>query len=138
MSALATHRGGCHCGGLRIEADLNVLEPATPYGAPIRCNCTFCRKRGAVTMMIAPSAFRVTHDETEARYEPKPHIGYFGFCGRCGVHVYARGHLDLLGGDFVTVNLDVLDDVPREKVKVAVLDGRDETWTVVGTGPMLG
>jgi hypothetical protein len=133
-----TYRGGCHCGGLQVEADLSVLHPATPYGAPIRCNCTFCRKRGAVTMMIAPAAFRLLRHETEARFTPKPDIGYYAFCGTCGVHVYARGHLEQLGGDFVTVNLDVLDDIPRERVTVAVLDGRGETWSVVGTGPLLG
>ena len=135
---LRTYRGSCHCGGIQVEADLNILEPATPFGAPLRCNCTFCRRRGAVTMLIAPSAFRLLKGETESRYEPKPDIGAFVFCGTCGVHVYATGSMELLGGDFVTVNLDVLEEVPRDQVSVAVLDGREESWTVVGSGPMLG
>ena len=133
-----TFHGGCHCGGLRIEADLCPEHPATPFGAPMRCNCTFCRKRGAVTMMTTPSAVRVVEARTEARYAPKPDVGFYAFCGTCGVHVYGSGHLEMLGGDIVTVNLDVLDDFDRETVEVAVLDGRDETWSILGSGPLLG
>ncbi|MEC7521474.1 MAG: GFA family protein [Myxococcota bacterium] len=133
-----TYRGGCHCGGLRVEADLNVLEPASPYHAACRCNCTFCRRRGAVTMLIPPSAFRVIEARTEARYVPKPEVGAFVFCAVCGVHVYGTGHMEMLGGDFVTVNLDALDEVPRAEVQVGILDGRDETWTIVGQGPLIG
>ncbi|MCA9606126.1 MAG: GFA family protein [Myxococcales bacterium] len=133
-----TFHGGCHCGGLRVEADLSIEHPPHPHAAPIRCNCTFCRKRGAVTMMITPRDFRVVHDETETRYAPHPEIGYYAFCGRCGVHVYGAGHLAEVGGDFVSINIDVLEDVPREKVTVAVLDGRGETWSIVGSGPLLG
>lgn len=137
-SETRTYRGSCHCGGIEVEADLNIFHPETPFGAPMRCNCTFCRRRGAVTMLIGPSAFRLLKNETEARYQPKPEIGAYMFCGTCGVHVYATGSMDQLGGDFVTVNLDVFEDVPRDQITVAVLDGRDESWGVVGSGPMLG
>ncbi len=133
-----TYRGRCHCGGIEVEADLNIFEPATPYNVPMRCNCTFCRRRAAVTMLIPPSAFRVLKSETEARYEPKPEVGAFVFCGKCGVHVYGTGSMELLGGDFITVNLDVLEDIPRDRIDVAILDGRDESWTAVGSGPLIG
>ena len=137
-SASSTYRGGCHCGGLQIEVDLSLASPPSPFHAPSRCNCTFCRKRGAVTMLVHPSAFRVLAGDTEARYAPKGDTGHYAFCGTCGMHVFARGHLEQLGGDFVTVNLDTLEDFPRDQVTVAVLDGRNDTWAFLGTGPLLG
>ena len=33
------------------------------------------------------------------------------FCKHCGIHCFGRGHLEVLGGDYVSINLNTLDDV---------------------------
>jgi len=39
-SAFVTHRGGCHCGAVRFEAD------AAAYLMVQDCNCSICSKVG--------------------------------------------------------------------------------------------
>jgi hypothetical protein len=46
----------------------------------------------------------------------------------CGVHCFARGHLDVLGGDYVSVNLNALDGVDVDDGKVVYWDGRHDNW----------
>ena len=53
------------------------------------------------------------------------------FCKVCGTHAYHRGNLPELSGEFVSVNLACLDDMPLEeleKVKVRYADGRNNEW----------
>jgi hypothetical protein len=50
------------------------------------------------------------------------------FCKTCGVHVFARGHLDVLGGDYASVNINCLDDVDPNRVSVGHWDGRHNNW----------
>ena len=56
-----------------------------------------------------------------------PHGGSH-FCKHCGVHAFARGHLDGLGGDYVSVNLNCLDDINPRDVRVIYWDGRHNNW----------
>jgi hypothetical protein len=53
------------------------------------------------------------------------------FCRHCGVRPFGRGHLDVLGGDFCTINLACLDDVEPADLIDAPLhfsDGRNNNW----------
>ena len=52
-SHVKTHAGGCLCGTVRFEAELDLTEPVS------RCNCTFCVKVGATATIVKPSALRV-------------------------------------------------------------------------------
>ena len=46
----------------------------------------------------------------------------------CGVRPFGRGHLKELGGDYMTVNLNALDDIDPADVKVNYWDGRHNNW----------
>ena len=44
----------CHCGGVEIEVSLpNGLNKL------IRCNCSICKRRGAVMAMVGPNDLKV-------------------------------------------------------------------------------
>ncbi len=50
------------------------------------------------------------------------------FCRNCGVQCFSKGHLAELGGDYVSVPLNVLDDVDLAEVSVTHWDGRHNNW----------
>ncbi len=116
------HTGSCHCGDVRYEA---VVDP----NAGMRCNCSICTKLGVVGGVVKPAAFTLLSDEsTLASYSRYPEVGQRYFCKRCHVLCFARGHLEELGGDFVSVNLNTLDDHDPWAAPVMYWDGRHDNW----------
>jgi hypothetical protein len=122
-SGARTYRGGCHCGAVRFEADLDLTRPVS------RCNCTQCTKRGATTSIVKPEGFRLLAGESAlGAYEWGGRTGRFSFCSRCGIFVFLRGSLAELGGAYVSVNVACLDDVEPSALKVVHWDGRHNNW----------
>jgi hypothetical protein len=118
-----TYQGGCHCGAVRFEADLDLDKGAS------RCNCTLCTRRGALTMIVRPGAFRFT-SATDAlgEYTWGARLAHYRFCRVCGIQLGGAGHLEVLGGDYVSVNINCLDDVDPATVKTVHFDGRHNNW----------
>lgn len=44
------------------------------------------------------------------------------------MHCFGRGHLEELGGDYVSVNVNTLDDIDPSLLQVVYLDGRHNNW----------
>lgn len=115
--------GGCHCGAVRYEVRLDLSEGVT------RCNCTICSKLGRSNMLVKPDAFRlVAGAENLAKYLWGGKIGEYLFCKTCGVHAFSRGHLEQLGGAFVSVNVNCVDDVDVSTLDCKYWDGRHNNW----------
>ena len=125
METTRTYEGGCHCGAIRftVEADLSK-------GAG-RCNCTICNKLGTTGTIVKPHAFRLlAGKEALGTYEWGHKVSRRHFCRACGVHCYGAGHLAELGGDFVSVNVNCLDDVDPNELSISYWDGRHDNWAV--------
>jgi hypothetical protein len=117
------HVGSCHCGAVRFAIEMD--EKA----APSRCNCTICTKIGAIGCIVRPPAFELRAGEGSLGvYEWGGKVARRHFCKTCGVFCFSRGHLDVLGGDFVGVNLNTLDDLDPSQLKVVHWDGRHDNW----------
>ena len=128
--AAMAHRGSCHCGAVRFEVDLEAEAGGT------RCNCTICTKTAQVGAITKPEAFRLLSGEASlGAYEWGSKMSRRYFCNRCGIHVFGRGHLDVLGGDFVSINLNALDDIDVGQLAITFWDGRHDNWRA-GTRPM--
>lgn len=116
------HHGACHCGAIRYEVELESGFQAT------MCNCSVCTKVGARSALVKPAAFTVLSDEAAAgRYVFGP-VGTRFFCTKCGVHCYGRGHLVEVGGDYVSINLNTIDDLELAGLPLSHWDGRHDNW----------
>lgn len=117
-------RGSCACGEVHFEASVDLDRGGA------RCNCTLCIKFHQSSSYVKPSAFRVTAgEERVVRFRRNPaYEMYRHFCGRCGTQLYGTGHLAELGGDFVSVNLQCLDGVEIDALRIGYWDGRHDNW----------
>ena len=116
------HPGSCHCGAVRFEVQVDA-------SAGGRCNCTVCTKVGLITGIVKPEAFRLLAGESSlSSYEWGGRTAQRYFCKSCGVSVFSRGHLPEIGGAYVAVSFNALDDVDPADVKVSYWDGRHDNW----------
>lgn len=123
-AGLRKHAGGCHCGAVRFEVEYDVKSGGA------RCNCSICNRLGATTTIVKPSAFvLLSGKESLATYEWGGKTGQRKFCKVCGVHCFGPGYLEQVGGDYVSVNLNCLDDVdPNDLAPLIYWDGRHNNW----------
>ena len=122
VSCASLHTGGCHCGAVRYQVRLDASRGG-------RCNCSVCNKVSQLGAMVKPEAFELLAGKDEiSEYAFGQKISTRSFCKQCGVHCFGKGHLAVLGGDFVSVNLNTLDDVDPIDVRVVYWDGRHDNW----------
>ncbi|HYO94041.1 MAG TPA: GFA family protein [Polyangiaceae bacterium] len=118
MADPKTHSGGCHCGKVRFEVQLDLGEPA------ITCNCSICGKTGAMLRFVPADQFTLKSGEdalTDYLFNKKQihHL----FCSVCGVRPFARGS-DPKGNDMRAINVRCLDDVELGSIPTHAVDGR--------------
>jgi hypothetical protein len=86
-------------------------------------------------MLVKPQDFRLVAGEADlSDYQFGSKSMHLVFCKHCGVRPFGRGHLDVLGGDFYSVNVACLDNVdPSELANMPVryADGRNDKWEAV-------
>ena len=123
---MKTHRGACHCGFVRFEVDAELDHVRS-------CDCSICRKRGALIHRVPNDALRLltpTFAElTLYQWHTRTAEDYF--CPRCGILPFRRprhrsaqetadGRPDFSGWG---VNVRCLDGVDLEVIPVKRIFG---------------
>jgi len=98
------HLARCHCGAV-------VLELQLPDGIvdPRRCNCSLCRRRGAIVGAVPREGLRVLQDGGRLRlYQFNTHVAEHYFCATCGIYTHHRRRSN---PDYYGYNVGCLDGV---------------------------
>lgn len=87
---LPKHKASCHCGAVELELTL-------PKGIedPRRCDCSICRRKGAIVASVALSGLRIVKGAevlTEYRFNTMTARHYF--CSVCGIYTHHQRRSD--------------------------------------------
>jgi len=111
------HKAACHCGAIELEIKL-------PDGLrdPSRCNCSICRKRGAIAISVELADLNVTKGaEKLCLYQFNTMTAKHYFCSVCGIYTH---HQRRSNPNQYAVNVACLEGVnPYELGDVPVTDG---------------
>ncbi|MEM7000300.1 MAG: GFA family protein [Pseudomonadota bacterium] len=116
-----TIAGTCHCGAVGFEID---AEPQ----ALVDCNCTTCRRLGALWGHIDQQAFRRTRAGTTIAYMHGDRMLAFHTCTQCGCTTHWENHHPENTHMAVNFRMCEPDDVARFNVRK--FDGFD-TWEFI-------
>ncbi len=126
MSALVTHRGGCHCGAVRFAceapAEIEVHE----------CNCSICRMSGYRHLVVPKARFTLLSGaESLGRYRFGSGVAEHLFCAVCGVKSF---YVPRSAPDCYSVNVLCLDPGSVTGERVIAVDGA--RWRIDDSGPV--
>jgi len=85
-----THRASCHCGAVVLELDLpnGIVDPR-------RCNCSMCRRKGAVVAAVPLSGLRVVKGADVLRlYQFNTRTAKHYFCSVCGIYTHHQRRIN--------------------------------------------
>ncbi len=123
---LKTYHGSCHCGAVRFEADIDFAQGTD------KCNCSICTKTRNWSVIIKPDGFRLLSGEDAlSNYRFGSMQAEHLFCRNCGVRPFGRGYIEQIGGAFVSVRVNCLDDLDLGELLAAPVkyaNGRDNAW----------
>lgn len=112
--------GSCHCGAVRIAV------PHAPDSVA-SCNCSICRRTGALMAYYRPADVRVEGDT--ATYVTGDRLILFHHCPACACHTHWSANGQALAGDLPDELRELL--ATRMGVNARLLDG----FAVTPAGP---
>lgn len=111
------HKATCHCGSVELELTL----PEGVVG-PRRCDCSICRRKGAVVASVSLSGIKIVKGQNFLKlYQFNTKTAKHYFCSNCGIYTHhqRRSHPDQYG-----YNVGCLEGVnPFDIENVPVNDG---------------
>ena len=109
----------CHCNGVEIEVSL-------PNGFKnlMKCNCSFCKRRGAIMVMVASHDLKVVRGADLLKaYQFHTKVAKHYFCSNCGIYTHhkMRSNPNMYG-----INVACLEGIkPFELENVVINDGEN-------------
>lgn len=111
------YTGGCHCGKVKYEVEMNIDKP-------LSCNCSICQMKGTLLSFVSANEFKLLKGQdslTDYQFNKKQihHL----FCSTCGVTSFAIGTAPN-GQEMRAINIRCLDGIDLDKFEVMKYDGR--------------
>ena len=120
-----TYVGGCHCGEVRYEADIDLAQ------GTVKCNCSVCSKSRAWLAAVDSDSFRLLSGQdalNEYQFGGR-NIRHL-FCKHCGIKSFARGR-GPENREFVAVMVSCLEnasDAELAALSVSYVNGRNDDF----------
>ncbi|MDC5704898.1 GFA family protein [Vibrio europaeus] len=78
------HKASCHCGEVEFELSLpNGIEK------PRRCDCSICRRKGAIVASVKLDGIRILKGEDTLKlYQFNTNTAKHYFCSNCGIYTH--------------------------------------------------
>jgi len=111
------HKASCHCGAIQYELSLpNGLDELR------RCNCSMCRRRGAIVSSVTLDGLKIIKGENAlSLYQFNTMTAKHYFCSKCGIYTH---HQQRSNPDQYGFNVACLEGVdPYELGEIQTLDG---------------
>ena len=111
----------CHCGA--VEAEINLDGDLAKV---IKCNCSICKRRGAIMSMVKNEDFKILKGEDKLKlYQFHTNVAKHYFCSECGVqtHNLRRSDPNTYG-----INVGCIDEIKTNelfKLKTFINDGQN-------------
>tara|TARA_B100001121_G_C18663353_1_gene610093 strand:- start:1347 stop:1703 length:357 start_codon:yes stop_codon:yes gene_type:complete len=98
----------CHCG--LVEAQINIKN----FKKIIRCNCSICKRKGAIMSLVKNEDFKITKGENKLKlYKFHTKVARHYFCSNCGIYTHHNPRSDPTMTGF---NLGCIDEVNTFKL----------------------
>ncbi len=78
------HSATCHCGTVELELSLpnGIVDPR-------RCDCSICRRKGAIVASVTLDAIRIVKGQEALRlYQFNTNTAKHYFCSVCGIYTH--------------------------------------------------
>jgi hypothetical protein len=84
VSTSKIYKGACHCKAVQYELTL-----ANGIANPHRCDCSFCRLRGAITSAVDLTGLKIIKGEEKLTlYQFNTMTAKHYFCSICGIYTF--------------------------------------------------
>lgn len=120
----------CHCGAVAFTVELT-----DGFNTIRRCNCSFCRMRGAVVVSAPLSGIKVLKGQdklTEYRFNTQTAVHYF--CSVCGIYTFhqRRSNPEQYGVNVACIEFVSPFDFPEVQVMEGTVHPNDGGGGVAG------
>ncbi len=117
MKAEKHFKASCHCGAVKLE-----LHLPSGLADPRRCDCSICRRKGAIVISVPLADLRILEGEEKLTlYQSGTKTAKHYFCSICGIYTH---HQRRSKPNEFGVNVGCIEGVNlREIGEVPMMDG---------------
>jgi|TARA_B110000211_G_C13560278_1_gene327523 hypothetical protein len=105
----------CHCKKVEVEISL----PEIGFSKLIRCNCSICKRKGAIMSMVKNEDFKIVKGKSELKlYQFNTKVAKHYFCNECGIYTHHNPRSNPAMTGFNVGCIDEVDSFTLKNINV--------------------